>query len=341
MRRPGGEARQPRGVWELGQLGRPDGAGDRGRSRTGGVVRKLVRPQHRLPVRPAVPPGIAPCRGGPPPAPVPDAVQPGGAAVQPGQPCVSAHRHDRRRPGRTDGGRAGANAACPPGGGRHRFGWPGRGDTGRADPGPGGRVGRRPEPVLDSGGFRPGSTRCGRPPRRTGLRTAPSGSGGPSPANRARSATTCWPTPPRRSGWSIGARSARPWRGPPRRSKRARRSGSCSDGRRRPARRLGLPTGQRRSEAGPARAGSKNRRRDGDDHPASVFSLVECGFLEPDDPGRRRREGDFRGRCPRSRNRRARSGIIWEFNEQDLGVRRRPPNPFEREQRRRGRPSSG
>ena len=77
-------------------------------------------------------PGLG-SRRGPPAAPVPHAVQPGRAALQPGLAGLSAHRHARRRAGRADGRRPGAYAARPPRGGRHRLRRPRRGHPGRAD----------------------------------------------------------------------------------------------------------------------------------------------------------------------------------------------------------------
>ncbi len=101
MRRPGGQARQPRGLGELGQLGRTHGAGSRGRSGSRSPLAWPGRAEHRLPVRPEVPSRLASRGRCPPPAPVPDPLQPGRTPLQPRLAGLSARRHPGRRPGRT------------------------------------------------------------------------------------------------------------------------------------------------------------------------------------------------------------------------------------------------
>ena len=67
--------------------------------------RCLAELEHRLPVRPQVPPRPGPGRAGATPAPVPDHLQPGRAALQSGQSDLPAGRRARRNPG----------GACRPG----------------------------------------------------------------------------------------------------------------------------------------------------------------------------------------------------------------------------------
>ena len=155
LRRAGRQARQPRGHRALRQLRRAGVLGVATNLEPARVAPVPGRAANRVPVRPRVPPRPGPARAGAAPTSVPDDLQPGRAALQPGQSRSTSSWVFRTR----DPGGACRAGPCPAGTHpprrrRDRMRRPGRGHARRTDHGLGRRSGQSATRGLAARGLR-------------------------------------------------------------------------------------------------------------------------------------------------------------------------------------------